>query len=57
MLEKKGKKWDGVPVPNVSVGDSVNVKSPLSKFRVGALVLTGVPSDWIIAKVSEADVK
>ncbi|KJF43464.1 ATP-binding protein [Draconibacterium sediminis] len=33
MLEKKGKKWDGVPVPNVSVGDLKNETFEFFKKR------------------------
>lgn len=33
MLEKKGKKWDGVPVPNVSVNDLKNATFEFFKKR------------------------
>ena len=33
MLEKKGKKWDGVPVPNVSVKDLKNETFEFFKKR------------------------
>jgi len=33
MLEKKGKKWDGVPVPNISIGDLKNETFEFFKKR------------------------
>lgn len=47
MLEKKGKKWDGVPVPNVSVDDLKNdtfeffKKRAIVSKRIDESVLTG----------------